>query len=501
MPQTAAGCFSFLNREKCFPSGSIDWQNTEMPRLWLYNLHYFDYLQDPHVSRQDKLAWMEDWIENNPQGSEFAWEPYTVSLRIVNWIKFLQGYSDAQRVPDVIRSSLALQAEWLYHNLEYHILANHLFKNIKALIFAAQYFEGKYAEKWLKLGERLLRSQLQEQILPDGGHYERSPMYHCIILQDMLDLLYVRHRQPDDTGNDLLRDCAVRAAFFLRDITLGDGEIPLFNDSAMGIAPTPPQLLTYASDILQLQIQDRITYPRQRYFKDSGYFVLGNRKQQLVIDCGETGPRHQPGHTHCDTLGFELGWGEQRVLVDSGTHDYEAGERRSYDRSTRAHNTLAIKGHEQSDVWGVFRVARRARPLKAELSVNQGGQQRFQGSYRGFQTVGFPVIHQRTVEFDGKQRWQFQDRITAKKALDFTVYLHFHPDIRLQTVNKRLVLYLRGLRLAQLQPPENCEVKIRKTPYHPEFGIEVSKSTVEMVCADSGATEISYSLTFNSPGN
>ena len=34
----------------------------------------------------------------------------------------------------------------------------------------------------------ILKKELSEQILPDGGHYELSPMYHSIILEDILDL-------------------------------------------------------------------------------------------------------------------------------------------------------------------------------------------------------------------------------------------------------------------------------------------------------------------------
>jgi len=45
-------------------------------------------------------------------------------------------------------------------------------------------------------GQRLLARELREQILPDGGHFERSPMYHAILLKDVLDLLHLADVYP-----------------------------------------------------------------------------------------------------------------------------------------------------------------------------------------------------------------------------------------------------------------------------------------------------------------
>ncbi len=38
--------FRFLNHSKVFPDGLNDWHCQDMPKLWRYNLHYFDYLCD-----------------------------------------------------------------------------------------------------------------------------------------------------------------------------------------------------------------------------------------------------------------------------------------------------------------------------------------------------------------------------------------------------------------------------------------------------------------------
>ena len=59
---------------------------------------------------------------------------------------------------------------------------------MQKLYFLADVFKNIEAENWKNRGIRILNEQLKEQILNDGGHFERSPMYHCIILEDLLDL-------------------------------------------------------------------------------------------------------------------------------------------------------------------------------------------------------------------------------------------------------------------------------------------------------------------------
>lgn len=133
-PQRDGG-FIFLNLRKNFPHNTIDWRCVEMPKLWRYNLHYFDHLLDAHRFLEDRRNLIDDWIAKNPEGTLDAWEPYPASLRVVNWIKLFVEEGSGRVKPEWLKS-LYQQALWLEHNIEYHLLANHLFKNAKALVFA-----------------------------------------------------------------------------------------------------------------------------------------------------------------------------------------------------------------------------------------------------------------------------------------------------------------------------------------------------------------------------
>ena len=120
-----------------------------------------------------KVHLISDWIVKNPPGTGDAWEPYTLSLRMVNWIKFFLKNDTA--IQEESLQSLYMQALWLEKNIEYHILANHYLKNGVALFFAGMYFEGVDADRWIKKGLKILREELGEQFLADGGHYRTKP--------------------------------------------------------------------------------------------------------------------------------------------------------------------------------------------------------------------------------------------------------------------------------------------------------------------------------------
>ena len=201
MPPGGPNEFAFLNRSQRFSDGKVDWRSPDKDKLWRYNLHYFDYVLDQDRPRASIDALIDDWIERNPPGTPDAWEPFPVSLRIVNWVKLLLRPEYRERPNAAWLNSLHQQALWLERNLEKHLLANHYFKNGKALLFAGLFFAGADADRWLRKGARIVGGEIGEQILPDGGHFERSPMYHAMILEDCLDLLNICASRTE-TGTD-----------------------------------------------------------------------------------------------------------------------------------------------------------------------------------------------------------------------------------------------------------------------------------------------------------
>ena len=79
--------FTFLNSSHSF-SEKINWNFNQFGKLWVYNLNYFDFLNQKEMTSETGIHLIYDFIKNDKILKD-AKEPYTISLRGVNWIKFL----------------------------------------------------------------------------------------------------------------------------------------------------------------------------------------------------------------------------------------------------------------------------------------------------------------------------------------------------------------------------------------------------------------------------
>jgi uncharacterized heparinase superfamily protein len=510
--------FRFLNAEHDILTASA-WNDTNCSKLWLYNLHYFDDLTADNESVRS--AWHRSlimrWIAENPPGIGVGWESYPLSLRIVNWIKWVFS---SNTLPRAALESLAIQTRFLAKRMEFHLLGNHLFANAKALVFAGFFFEGKEADAWLDKGLQILADEISEQILEDGGHFERSPMYHSIILEDLLDLINLMHYYPDKLvewgdiadhqqcctqyqksalyGASTLIEVVNRMIAWLKVMCHPDGQIALFNDAAFGIASQPAALYDYA-ERLGIHEPDRsmteqppllqssidcfsFGHIRLTHLKTSGYIRVENGPTTVMLDVAPIGPDYLPGHAHADTLSFELSLGRQRVIVDSGVSQYGEGPERLRQRGTGAHNTVEIDEQDSSEVWGGFRVARRAYPRDVRIDAAEGV---VSCAHDGYQRLSGQPKHCREWRFH-KGGLQIHDEITGsfRKAVG---RFHFHPDVRLIPASDSSDI--AACDAGQILLPDSRELhwKIKKgcgrlcdTTWHPEFGLSIPNQCLEI---------------------
>ncbi len=478
--------FRFLNQTENI--GSRGWDNPALEKLWRYNLHYFDDLNavDASARREWHRALMSRWVEENPPGIGTGWEPYPTSLRIVNWIKW--SMRDNELPPECVQS-LAVQARWLTGRLEIHLLGNHLLANAKALVFAGLFFDGPEADAWLKTGLRLLEREIPEQILADGGHFERSTMYHVLALEDILDLCNAAAVFADAAPQMREPSSAWRARVgpmrhWLGVMSHPDGEISFFNDGAIGMAPSPGEVDDYATRLGfggRAPLVDGLTQ-----LSESGYIRMQRGEAVVIADVGPIGPDYLPAHAHADTLSFEVSLFGQRVLVNSGTSVYGRSDERVRQRGTAAHNTVVIDGENSSEVWGSFRVARRARPVGLSIVANEPLLVRC--SHDGYGRLQGSPQHTRSLTLT-QNTLLIEDQVSGKfrKA---EARLHFHPAVQIQeTIADAGGEPLVTLRLPKDQRVhiafEGGAVKREPTTWHPEFGR--SAPTICLVNEFSGA--------------
>lgn len=415
--------FQFLGKSHTI-SCKTEWNDISTDKLWLYNLHYFDDLNAHDHS--DRTVWhhtiIDRWIIENPPVEGNGWEAYPLSLRICNWVKWVAG--GASPTP-VMLMSLFNQTRWLQKRLEWHLLGNHLFANAKALVLAGLFFEGKEAERWLRNGLRIVEDQIAEQILEDGGNFERSPMYHAIFLEDVLDLLNASRAWPNLIGaqmSQLFQDTAQKMLDFLLGMTHPDGQISHFNDSALEIAPAVNELQLYAA---KLDILPSSSFSRLRHWPDSGYIRLHSQNASALLDVAPIGPDYLPGHAHADTLSFELAIFGRRLVINGGTSCYGLSQIRHFERSTISHSTVQIGGQNSSDVWASFRVGRRAYPFGLQLE-EENDMLEVSCSHNGYAHLPERPVHTRKWQL-GEDCFIVTDNV-SDSGLHAIARFIIHPD-------------------------------------------------------------------------
>lgn len=468
----------FLNIEREVTAG--DWSRPDWPKLWLYNAHYFDVLATDAAAANPARAdaAIANWIAENPPGSGIGWEPYPLSLRIVNWIKWAL---DGHRLSAAALQSLAVQARYLLRRIEWHLLGNHLLANAKALVFAGVFFDSAESAGWLREGLRILAREVHEQILADGGHFERSPMYHSIVLEDLLDLLNLASSSGPQVAQELASArtgwsaAAPRMLSWLDAMCHPDGEIAFFNDAACGIAPSPSALRRYAE---RLGIADAGTHTiGLKSLPDSGYMKAAIGSGVLIFDAAPIGPDYLPAHAHADTLSFELSWSGQRVICNSGTSTYETGAARDWERSTAAHATVEVDGRSSSDVWRGFRVGRRARVCG--VAVHRGDDSvSIEAAHDGYARLTGKLLHSRRIEMqDGLVRWR--DRIAGSGVHDIVGRIPLHPDIRVeQSGTSSFELAYLDRMVLRLTIDAAATAAIEAGTYAPEFGKVLARPVI-----------------------
>jgi uncharacterized heparinase superfamily protein len=416
------GRFRFLNveREIGLP---FDWKQPGADQLWRFNLHYFEWAwafakhDDQEWASKRFLEMWRSWAASAPLGRGDAWSPYVVSVRV--WVMcsvfpvLVQGTIAEQGfVQDIAR-----HAAYARMNLEMDVGGNHLIKNIKALIGAGSFLED---DLLVAKGLAMLRNQLMEQILPDGGHFERSPSYHCQVLGDLIDLetLLSCTGRP---GLSELGPSIEQMRSWLVAVLSPDGDVPIFNDAA----------LVGREKLAALGVRESVQ-PRITLLRSSGYIVVRpSSRLYAILDVGLPCPDSLPAHAHADCLSFELSFDGKRVIVDSGTSTYAPGWRREYERSTRAHNTLEIDGEDQTEVWGTFRAARRAHPC-LEAVREEGDAVTVTAAHDGYERLAGRPRHRRTWLLQGNSI-SVEDEVTGRGIRTLTSRLFVAPGVTMQS--------------------------------------------------------------------
>lgn len=456
--------YTFLNINHLFPD-SIDWNLMKYGKLWNYNLEYFNYLSQEDLTIDRKVELIKDFYNFSIKNKRVL-EPYPVSLRSINIIKFAtkEGLNKESFIGYTYQ-----ELQFLHANYEYHILGNHLLENCFAMILGGAFFN---EQTWLNKAKRTLYKELDEQILDDGAHFELSPMYHQIILYRVLELIdwYTAYPDRDEVFLSFLREKASKMISWLKQMSFRIGDIPLFNDAANGITYDTSRLLHYAS---VLSINSKMI-PLGK----SGYRSYQGINYEIKVDYAQVGASYQPGHSHADALGFILYYQNKPLFVEAGTSTYQIGKQRNYERSTVAHNTVVVNDLNQSEVWGGFRLGKRAKTY-----IEQEESNKIKGYHNGYKHVVGNVYREFILE---------DNHIVIVDSTEKTIdkckaYFHLSENISISRQQDNALLLSNGVSILF----ENVlDVNIKKSTYAEEYNVYKEGLTIIVDFTSSLQTKI-----------
>ena len=406
--------FRILNRTVKF-TNHIDWNYQELGKLWTYHLNYFAFLNQKDIIKYEALRIINNYVDSS-QNLNYGKDSYPISLRGLNWIKFLSKNKIKNKRID---NFLYNDYNRLFNNFEYHLLGNHLLENAFSLFFASIYFKkNKFKLKAIKV----LKAELEEQILDDGSHFELSSTYHIIIFERLLDtLLLVELNNYCKDIYPFLFEKASLMWSYLNKISFKNGDIPLLNDSINNSL----SLDRFKKYCKVLKIKNSNTKLSQSGFRKWEFDDF-----ELLFDIGEIGPSYIPGHAHADTFNFILYYKKNPLIIDIGVSTYEINDKRNFEKSTLGHNTISINGKNSSEIWSSFRVGDRA-----SVEIVKETKNKIIASHNGYRKI--KVKHSRTFE-KNKNTLKVLDEIVMKKNDKAYSSLYFDSKCN-PTINNNIV--------------------------------------------------------------
>ena len=342
------------------------------------------------------------WCRNNPplSGPHYA-SVMECALRIVavcHAVDLVRNrLSPDSPVWGLLPSLVSIHANLIARRLSlYSSLGNHTIAECVGLIYASVLFpEMNDASRWRKLGRRWLDSELDRQILEDGGGIEQAFWYHLFVvdLAGLAQRLFA-HRGPDGRDNlDTLKAAVERGRSFLALWADSPASLPDVGDKDGGFALSPYLAISWPKSPPARRGHDAITLPQ------SGYTRLRLRSEAgnyLLIDHGPLGMAPGYGHGHADALSLIAVINDQMVLIDPGTYGYGLGEEwRRFFRGTAAHNTVSLNGRDQAIQESRFQWKNPGTSELISVDKDAGGSTRLLARFAGNAPAGW--VHWRGI--------------------------------------------------------------------------------------------------------
>ena len=429
-----AGYYAFAGRT-LRSHGESPFDATPPSEAWAEALYGFGWLRhmraaDTAIARANARSLVEDFIAKRRDRHDIARRPAVAARRLISFLShsplLLEGADHAfyerylrhvSRLTDRLGLALSGAVEG----------ADRL-NGLIAIAFAAICLDGQDGRR--RRIEILLSEELDEQILPDGGHLSRNPRLLIEFLLDLLPLRETFAARGLEPPRGMLT-AIERMMPHLRLFRHGDGALALFN----GMGTTPPDLMA------TLAAYDDARGRPTEHAAYSGYSRLSAERSIVVADAGSPPRGAYSVEAHAGCLAFEFSSGAQRIIVNCGASRFGPPELKLAARSTAAHSTLVLDDRSSANfgmVLGEMRVVSGPRDVRVARQDGADGAE-WVASHDGYRrSLGATHTRRLTLARDGAAL-SGQDEVAlagTRTELAAALRFHLHPNVRASLVRE-----------------------------------------------------------------
>ncbi len=478
--------FTLLGVEKQL-THKIQW--LQGPIEWTHVLSRFGYWHDlglaywgtgRSIYARDFVDILEDWIQSNPVPAKVSndrgvngsvWRTLETGIRCQSWFETMQLFMkapefDAEAKYRMTRS-LVEQARYLdawsttFRHGNWQVCEASGLATVGIMLP-----EFKAAAAWRERGLKLLVEHMQQDVEPDGAHWELTPGYHTWVMNEFMNVsllcrangltvpgLLERHERMFDFLADISRpnrtfppvgDAGIGTETILD--SMGRGALLYHRPDFRYLAASKCEedwLWLFGPDVCRKYARLPSAPPDFTSIRlpDAGFIMMrtGWKPQDhyLFFDCAPW----RGGHSHQDHLQVTVFAGRD-LLVDPGQCSYDQPLSHAL-RLGGAHNIVLIDGHG---------------PLPADpqvLAWHTGAQADF--ACGRVTADGFS--HQRSVLFVKPDYWVVVDHLFGQGNHTVTRLFHF-PIGPVEAGDKSIrTAFPTGMNI-QVQPADNARIEL-----------------------------------------
>lgn len=390
------------------PFGDVEWNYAFNRHTFLHHLAKAWSQSQEEKYKEGFIRLITDFIDNCPFAENSAWRSLETGIRIQHWLSCLKTFPLDVDVKQKIEASLITHRDHLLaSHKDFHRLSNWGVLQDQGLFLLGLYFKDEELKR-----EALSRldEEMSLQILPDGSHWEQSPMYQAQVLSAALDVL----EQTDQAPARLLENTS-KAALGLKGLSRPDGTLFLSGDSD----EIEVNDLFARAEKLFGKIQEKKAY----LFPYSGNYLFRTQKGCVRFKSGFAGS----GHGHADQLHVDLFVNGQPVLTDAGRLTYKDSEERHLLKGAFSHNTVIVDSLDMMDLRDSWNAEGVPLPLKGQCVTGEEVDY-VEASHLGY--LRRSVVLRRKVIRLGERYLILTDEFYGEGSHEYETLFHFAPEGR-----------------------------------------------------------------------